>query len=354
MTRAHRLLIATSVWLRDNANIIVAVLWSALLLKLLQAVSALTRGFQRLEENLSSRGRTVQFSSVTQTKALDLMRAVQLTLVEGDLEELRAARPARRTAAGALTFAWSTSEAAGTPAALEFIRTQLQQLGVRFGRGGFTMLDMHACGIPLELRVGGMRFKGGIDGAIVPFSVATLSAANHTRVAIELKARSHEDADLGDRAVGQCIAELLSVNAQTTCPSVLLLTDGTTADVLRIQGVVVTRWAGMPLAEALAYVAQFLKTETSSSIVVQPGEVHVDPATAHTLRRLQELVPVPGAALAAAAEQLDALLAAEDDADVGPEEAAARREALATELGAQWRHVLEPHELPRHVQHMFV
>jgi hypothetical protein len=59
-----------------------------------------------------------------------------------------------------------------------------------------------------------------------------------------------------------------------------------------------------------------------------------------------------GHALAAAAEQLESLQAAEG-VDVDMEDGAARRVALATEVAAQWHHALEPQELPLHIRHLF-
>jgi hypothetical protein len=358
-------------WLANNGAILLVGL--AIIMFMLGVKQALEVNLQGMKQDMkhdlerlehamvSVRPRSVAFSAVSQTHAAQLLRAAQLTLVNGDAAELRATR-ARRTAS-VPNFVWParTSEAAGTPAALQHIQTCLQQLGVTFGCGGYSMLDMHTRNKSLAFAVGGVLFKGGVDGAIVPFSVAPLSAPNHARVVLELKTRAaRPDEDLGDSAVGQCIAELVGVNAQVVAlPCIVLLTDGTVCDLLRIRGTLVTRWAGVPLADALAYVAEFLMSESSPAILEShaDGEPLLDAATLHTLQRLQQFTPVTGGALAAAAEQLESLLGVEegDDADAADTQAfaAQRRSALAAELASQWRHALEPQELPQHVAHLF-
>jgi hypothetical protein len=331
---------------------------STLILLSLQLMQAV----KRLEQLLASvsEKKSVAFSSVGQSQAADLLRATQLTLLNGRDNELRAAR-ARRTAA-VPNFVWppATPEADGTPAALEHMRTRLEQLGVTFGWGGYAMVDTHHRNTSLKFNVGTMLFKGGMDGAIVPYDVAPLSAARHARVVFELKTRSADEKDLGDSAIGQCIAELLGVNAQAVYPCILILTDGTVCDVLRLRGASVTRWAGVPLGDALAYVADFLMSESSPIATEEPVEPRArgDAATAATLQKLHGLLPKAGAALAAAAEQFESLLGADDDDDdecagAETEAGAARRVALATQLAAQWCHALEPQELPQHVRHLF-
>lgn len=345
-----------------------ALLWLVKSLKreVKEDVGAVKDDVRRLERAVTARARSVAFSSVSQTQAAQLLQAAQLTLVNGVEDELvrcRTRRGARaRPSAVVSDFVWPKGvlEAAGTPAALEHMRASLQLLGVTFGPGGYSLLDLHTRCNSLSLCLGSLRFKGGMDGAIVPFGVAPLSAANQARVIFELKTRSASNAGLGDSALAQCIAELLGVNAQVAqvaqvaLPCILLLTDGTTCDVLRLRGSLVTRWSGVSLADALAYVAEFLVSESSPDLEPQPGrQPRLDDQTAAALNRLAQLAPMPGGGgLAAAAEQLESLLAAEG-VDCDTEEGAARLAALATEVAAQWCHSIEPQELPLHVQHMF-
>ena len=334
-------------WLLDNSAVLLVGLALMLFLSSKQDVA-------RVEAAVRARARSVAFSSVSQTCAVQLMLAAKLTLVDGDDAELARARARHPDRVDAFVWPARASEAEGTPEALKHIRKNLQMLGVPFGAGGYTLLDMHTRTSSLALCVGSMRFTGGVDGAIVPFSVAPLSAPNHARVVIELKRRSARAEGLGDSAVGQCLAELLGVNAQAAYPCILLLTDGAVCDVLRLRGELVARWQSVTLAEALAYVADFLLSESSPALKPPPGaRPRVDPVTAATLQRLQQLAPAPGGgALAAAAEQLESLLAAEG-VDVDTEEGAARRDALAAELAAHWRHAVEPRELPQDISHLF-
>ena len=339
-----------------------AILWVLKSLKQVvkEDVGAVKEDLGRLERAVTARARSIAFSSVSQTQAAQLLKAAQLTLVNGEDDELvrgRTRRGARaRPSAAVSDFVWPSgvSEAVGIPAALEHTRSSLQRLGVTFGPGGYSLLDLHTRSNSLSLSLGSLRFKGGVDGAIVPYGVAPLSAPNQARVIFELKTRSASDRGLGDSALGQCIAELLGVNAQVVQPCLLLLTDGTTCDVLRLRGSVVSRWSGVSLADALAYVAEFLVSESSPDLEPQPGtQPLLDRKTAEALHRLQQFAPTPGGGgLAAAAEQLESLLAAEG-VDVDTEEGAARRVALATEVALHWRHAIEPQELPLHVQHLF-
>ena len=304
----------------------------------------------QLEQALIAHARSVAFSSVSKTQAEQLLKAAQLTLVKGEDDELvrsRTRRGARaRPSAAVSNFVWprGVSEAVSKPAALEHIRFSLQLLGVTFGCGGYSMLDLHTRYDSLTLCLGSLRFKGGVDGAVVPYRVAPLSAPYQARVIFQLKACSTSDPGLGDSTLGQCIAQLLGVNAQVAHkPCLLLLTDGTMCNVLRLRGSEVSRWSGVSLADALAYVAMFLISESSPDLKPEPGaQPQLDRKTAEALQRLRQLATTPGGDgfVAAAAEQLESLLAAEG-VDVDTEEGAARRVALAKEVAADWLHAIE-------------
>ncbi len=340
----------------NSATLAVALVGAALLSAQKQvaaAVGAVKQDVSRLEQAVAARKRAVPLSGVSQTEAQSLLAGTQLTLLVGELGELQAARGRRCVALPPFVWDPNAGEAAGTPAALQHLQAGLQQLGVRFGRGGYSLLDMHTRNTSLSFCVGDKLFTGGVDGVVVPYSVAPLSAVRHARVVVELETRKNAGVELGDRAIGQCIAELIGVSTHAVHPCLLLLTDGTSCDVLRLRGAFITRWAGVSLADALAYVADFLTQHSSSTACefTEGDAERLEPHTARTMQRLRQLCTPPGA-LPGLAEQLESLAAA-DGVDEGTEDGHARRAALATELVGQWRHAMEPHELPQHIQHLF-
>ena len=232
-------------------------------------------------------GRTVAFSGVSETAAARLLRDAKLQLVDGEDGELRTVR--LQVAA----FAWgSLSEADGTPQALAHLRAALGSLGVHFGPGGYALLDMHARQSIYALRVENTVFTGGADALIVPHGIAPLSAPSEARVVVELKKLRKP---LGDSALGQSLTELLASNGASSHPCLVLLTDGTTCDVLRLTAGTVTRWAGRSLAEAATYVADYLLHECTSARRFAPEEVPCFTSELGSTRaRLAELTDCSG------------------------------------------------------------
>ena len=327
---------------------------SATLVGLLIVVALLFRMERRVIAALSAaRATRVSFSAVSQTEAEELLYGTQLNLVVGEPEELLAARDRRAVVLQPFTWDVRAGEAAGTPSALKHLQESLRRLGVTFGPGGYDLLDVHSRNTSLSFNVGDKVFTGGVDGVIVPHNIAPLSAIRNARAVIELKMPKRGGAPLGDTAIGQCLAELIGVSSRAVHPCLLLLTDGATCDVLRLRGSLVKRWAGVPLTDALHYVARVLKHESSAALEFADKDAEqLEPQTARTLWRLRQQCKPPGA-LPGLMAQLDSLAAAEgldvDDTENG----CARRVTLATELVSTWRHALEPDELPQHVQHLF-
>ena len=228
-------------------------------------------------------GRTIAFSSVSQTAAARLLQDVKLKLVDGERDELRSSR------VPVAAFSWgSLSEASGTPKALAHLLAALVSLGVPFGPGGYALLDVHARQSMYALRIENLLFAGGAGALIVPHGIAPLSAPSEARVVVELKKLRNP---LGDSALGQSLTELLAANGASSHPCLVLLTDGTACDVLRLSAGKVTRWAGRSLAEALTYVADYLLHECSPAQFFTPGEVPCFSAELGSTRaRLAELV----------------------------------------------------------------
>jgi hypothetical protein len=330
--------------LRANVALVGTVAVVALIHREIRAtLAAVNAAVVRVEKG----GRTIAFSSVSQTAAARLLRDAKLQLVDGEDEELRVAR------APISAFSWgSLSEAAGTPRALSHVQAALCSLGVRFGPGGYALLDMHTRQSIYALRVENTLFAGGADALIVPHGIAPLSAPSEARVVVELK---NLRKPLGDSALGQSLTELLASNGTSSHPCLVLLTDGTACDVLRLTAGTVTRWAGRTLAEALTYVADYLLHDCTPARRFVPEEVPCFSTELGSTRALLAelaMAAAPGG-LSAMVEQLDSLLSAEQADWRGSDAQRARAEEIAAELVAQWRPVLEPAELPQHVMHMF-
>ena len=88
-------------------------------------------------------------------------------------------------------FSQFVNEDAGTPSFVEYHEQQLQICGVRMGRGGYQVHDLHKETL-YNVQIGGKRYRGGVDGGVVPYPVRTASAARLLRIGFEHK-QSTED-----------------------------------------------------------------------------------------------------------------------------------------------------------------
>lgn len=78
------------------------------------------------------------------------------------------------------------NEDAGAPDFVAYHEKQLQSCGVRMGRSGYQMHDLHKA--PLyRIQVGDKRYTGGLDGGVVPYAVRAASAAKLLRTGFEHK-----------------------------------------------------------------------------------------------------------------------------------------------------------------------
>lgn len=339
------------------------VVWSLLAVAAALATAAVLHSLSRLRSDVrslteltnaalaaSTLPTTRALSSLSRTAARTLLDGALLDLVLGESDELR------EVDGPVAPWVWprALSEPQGTPALLAHLQLSLASLGVKWGRGGYDLLDVHSERLLFALQVGGVRYVGGADGLVVPHNTALETARRQARVVVELKRRSGEGGL--ESSLAQAVAELVAASGASAHECILLLTDGTECDVFRLGCDCVTRWRRRSLAEGLTYVARALNTSSASRVPRSEGVRCTDPALARTLARLHDLVDAcaPGGAVEAMAEQLEGLLAAEGLPCEGG--SAAERDrvlALANELAAQWRPAMEEAELPRSIQHMY-
>ena len=84
-------------------------------------------------------------------------------------------------------FSQYNNENAGTHDLLNHHQAELVKFGVKFGRNGFTMYDLHEHRNPYPIAHDGQEYHGGLDGGIAPHGLGIASAANQLRVAYEHK-----------------------------------------------------------------------------------------------------------------------------------------------------------------------
>ena len=82
------------------------------------------------------------------------------------------------------------NEDAGTLDFLKHHQVELIKFGVKFGRGAFTMYDLHDHQNPFPIVHDGQEYHGGLDGGVAPHGLSVASAANQLRVAYEHKQSS--------------------------------------------------------------------------------------------------------------------------------------------------------------------
>jgi len=123
-------------------------------------------------------------------------------------------------------FQWTRSEPDDTPAAMVHLQTQLQEFGLQFGRGHFSLYDVHAIRSFLSFddeRSG--KISGGTDLVIAPygFSVGSLNVA--ACIVIELKTFSAADSGCFGKYKNQALLELIAANYHSNQLCCVVLTD---------------------------------------------------------------------------------------------------------------------------------
>jgi hypothetical protein len=125
-------------------------------------------------------------------------------------------------------FDWNDkSESERTPIARNYLETELAKFNVRFGRGGFKLVDIHSDNSILNLsdeKIG--KISGGSDFMIVPYTTACESYSACASVLFELKTSKVIEEAGFQRYVPQGLFEFLSARCLSNQPGVLvILTD---------------------------------------------------------------------------------------------------------------------------------
>lgn len=301
--------------------------------------------------SLASKAPNVTFSSLSSAKVTILLSRLGLTLMRGMDSDL-SGLPASGNNPTVDCFAWAPypTEDSGTVPALKHLEAQLRRLGVVFGPGGYDIVDLHSNQALLSFTVAGVRYTGGVDGVIVPHRVMPQSAVQQARVLIELKRKGHVS-NLSKRHLAQSMAEFIGASVRCTHLCLHLLTDGTTCNLMRICGNVVTCWEAVPLKKALLEVTKFLCTPSAPRVDWGLEDLaSADPATAATLARLREATAERDVA-AELEEQFDGLADALPNDTAGA--AQVRRLQLAEQLVTQWQHELRQQDLPLHIHELY-
>ena len=77
-------------------------------------------------------------------------------------------------------------EDAGTPSFIEYHEKQLKSCGVRMGRSGYQVHDLHKTPM-YNVQISNKRYSGGLDGGVVPYAVRAAAAARLLRIGFEHK-----------------------------------------------------------------------------------------------------------------------------------------------------------------------
>ncbi len=123
------------------------------------------------------------------TQANNILASLEIVECEGNVLDpivVSESAPASRD----FDFSQYVNENAGTVNLLEHHQVELINFGVKFGRGAFTMYDLHEHKNPYPIVHDGQEYHGGLDGGIAPHGLSIASAANQLRVAYEHKQSS--------------------------------------------------------------------------------------------------------------------------------------------------------------------
>jgi hypothetical protein len=230
-----------------------------------------------LEEHNSKQQsvKTMQFSKVGSTMAATVYSGLGITMVNGN-EEAPIPDNASYPHCGTFPMHQYADEKSATSPFLDFIKKGLVANGVTFGRGGFSLSNVHTQ--PLyELPVGKTLFKGGMDGAITPFAVHPHAPTEQLRAAIELKhsgkhkglykehmsnvplTGDEQDVSLDGSVMGQAMIEALAAYVFAEYPSVMLLVSSfDTNAIFHLEGCELTCWDNLSFDQAMFKLARYL------------------------------------------------------------------------------------------------
>jgi hypothetical protein len=158
---------------------------------------------------------------------------VSCTAVQAYLEELRIAVFEEelnvQVASGIdfQRFVWRGSEEDCTGDAVAHCRTEFGKFGIKFGRGGYELYDVHANRQLLNLEDSKSgKLSGGTDVLLGPYGVAKISYAQFCCVAIELKTEECVASEDGFEAFSaQATLELIASCYHSFQMALVVLTD---------------------------------------------------------------------------------------------------------------------------------
>jgi len=177
------------------------------------------------EKDISKREMVVTISGATQTKTVAVLNRLDLARIIDDDPV-----PLASYSAHFSPFAWDgRDEDAGLKDAKNHIETQLGKFGVRIGRGGYKVEDVHTAKTLLNFhdpKVGDIR--GGTDVVVVPYKTAKGGISTACCVLFELKTDENvlEHENRLRHFENQALLELLSARCLSRQPGILVvLTD---------------------------------------------------------------------------------------------------------------------------------
>ncbi|DBA73547.1 TPA: hypothetical protein ACH3X2_009792 [Trebouxia sp. C0005] len=216
------------------------------------------------------------FSRVGSTQANRVLASLEIVETVGNvIDPIVVNEPA--PASGDFDFSAYVNENAGTLDLLKHHQIELIKFGVQFGRGAFTMYDLHDHQNPFPIIHGGQEYHGGLDGGVAPHGLSVASAANQLRVAYEHKQSSaqkqryrenHGDMAQGQRTAGpltfsgsgkgQSVIATLGAYAYNAWPLLLDLTDGEVHHLIMIRDDELIYWDNLTPQQAYAKQSEVL------------------------------------------------------------------------------------------------
>ncbi|KAL0032579.1 hypothetical protein WJX77_009005 [Trebouxia sp. C0004] len=142
----------------------------------------------------NTEAKSIAFPSVSGATANQLLEDLRLLEADG-FEQAPFESPAGVSDIDTFDFSQFVDEDAETPSFVEYHQKSLQACGVCMGRSGYKVLDLHKTSM-YHMKIGRKRYRGGVDGAVVPYDVRAASAAKVLRIGIEHKQSTADKATI--------------------------------------------------------------------------------------------------------------------------------------------------------------
>lgn len=123
-------------------------------------------------------------------------------------------------------FQWQATEDSDTPRAREHLEEELKRFGIKFGKGGYQLYDVHTKKQLLNLddRKTG-KLSGGTDLILCPHGIHSLGLVQQICVVVELKTEATALAEGLGAYTSQATLELIAANYYSNQMTVVVLTD---------------------------------------------------------------------------------------------------------------------------------